>query len=408
MRELVEEFELLGQSNRIQLLLEEADERGYLTFDQVLEVFPEVEDDLDKLEYLFATLYDQGVAVYDTEQEALEAGEADGIDGLNEAMVGKEKSGQDGDERRIPDLSAISVKDSISLYFSEMGCEPLLNREEEVKLARQLDQGREARRQLAENGRDPQERARLERLIAQGERAREHLIKANTRLVVSVAKKYRGQGIPFLDLIQAGNVGLIKAVDKFDYRRGTKVGTYVTWWIRQSITRSLTQQGRTIRIPVHMSDRIRKVYKASQRLEQSFGRRPTPAEIAEEMGLDPEKVRWMLRVSRLPLSLEKPVGAEGDTELSTFIEDESAPAPDQSAERHLLREDLESMLVTLTPREARVLRLRFGLNGDRGHTLEEIGNRLGVTRERVRQIERKALRKLRHPRHTRRLRSYLS
>jgi len=393
----MEEFKLQEQSHRIQSLLDEANGRGYLTFDEILEAFPEAEDDAasltTQLEELFTYLCDHGIAVYDSEDEA---------------MVTHEEPGEAGGRGDAPDLSGISTDDAIGLYFSEMGHVPLLTREEEVELAQWLDRGREAQRQLARNGHDLQERARLERLIAQGKSARQHLIRANTRLVVSVAKKYRGQGLPFLDLIQAGNLGLIKAVDKFDYRRGTKVGTYVTWWIRQSVTRTLIEQGRTIRIPVHMSDCIRKLHKTSQRLEQDFGRQPTPEEIAEEVGLEPDRVHWMLRVSQLPLSLERPVGKEGETELSSFIEDETAPSPAQSAERHLLREELEEMLSTLTPREARVLRLRFGLLGDRGYTLEEIGQKLGVTRERVRQIERQALRRLRHPRHRRKLRSYLS
>lgn len=384
------------QSHRVQWLLDEANERGYLTYDQILEAFPEAENDVasltSRVEELFAYLCDHGIAVYDSEDEAMAANEEPG----------------DGGRGDVPDLSDISTDDTIGLYLGEMGCVPLLTREEEVELTQRLDRGREAQRQLVRNGHDPQERIRLECLIAQGKSARQHLIKANTRLVVSVAKRYRGQGLPFLDLIQAGNLGLIKAVDKFDYRRGTKVGTYVTWWIRQSVTRTLIEQGRTIRIPVHMSDRIRRLYRMAQRLEQDLGRRPTPEEIAEEVGLEPGTVRWLLRVSRLPLSLERPVGEEGESELGRFIEDETAPSPAQSAEQHLLREELEGMLATLPPREARVLRLRFGLLGDRGCTLEEIGQKLGVTRERARQIERKALRRLRHSRHRRKLRSYLS
>jgi len=393
----MEEFRLQEQSHRIRWLLDEADERGYLTYDQILEAFSEAGNDTaaftTQLEQLFAYLYDHGIAVYDSEDEA---------------MAANEEPGEDGDRGDAPDLTGVSTDDAIGLYFGEMSRVPLLTREEEVELAQRLDRGREAQRELARNGHDLQERARLQCLIEQGKSARQHLIKANTRLVVSVAKKYRGQGLPFLDLIQAGNLGLIKAVDKFDYRRGTKVGTYVTWWIRQSVTRTLSEQGRTIRIPVHMSDRIRRLHKMAQRLEQDFGRRPTPEEIAEDVGLEPGTVRWMLRVSRLPLSLERPVGKKGKAELGSLIEDETAPSPAQSAEQHLLREELGEMLDALPPREAHVLRLRFGLLGDRGYTLEEIGQKLGVTRERARQIERQALRRLRHPRHGRRLRSYLS
>jgi RNA polymerase primary sigma factor len=231
---------------------------------------------------------------------------------------------------------------------------------------------------------------------------------ANTRLVVNIAKRYQGLGMPFLDLIQAGNVGLIKAADRFDHRRGCRFATYATWWIRQTVTRALSQQGRTIRIPVHMADRIRKVVRIAEEMEQHSGQRPTPEEIAEEVELDPSKVRWMLSVSTHPMSLNKPVGdGESGAEFGDFIESEDTPLPAQSTEQHLLCTDLEEILITLTPREARVLRLRFGLQGGRSHTLEEIGNRIGVTRERVRQIVRKALRRLRHPRNRRRLRSYL-
>jgi RNA polymerase primary sigma factor len=383
---------LLEQSNRIERLLDKADEQGYLTSDQIQAAFPEVEAELGELENLFAQLYDQGIEVFDSEDVGAAGEKLDG-------------SGESSD---APDLSDIPIDDTISLYFSEMSHVPLLTYEEEVELAKRLDRGREAQQALARNGHDPEERVRLESLIRQGEDARQHLIKANTRLVVSIAKRYRGNGLPFIDLIQAGNLGLIKAVDRFDYRRGNKFGTFATWWIRQSVTRSLTQQGRTIRIPVHMSDRIRRLLRTAQRLEQDLRCRPTPEEIAEEMRLRPSQVRWMMRVSQQPLSLDKPLGdGDGDSEFGSFIEDDRAPSPTQRAEQHLLRKDLQEMLQTLPPREAYVLRLRFGLRGDRALTLEEVGRKLGVTRERARQIERKALRKLRHPRHSRTLRSYL-
>ncbi|MCB0212630.1 MAG: RNA polymerase sigma factor RpoD, partial [Anaerolineae bacterium] len=249
---------------------------------------------------------------------------------------------------------------------------------------------------------------KLKRFMREGDRARDHLIKANTRLVVSIAKKYMGQGVPFSDLIQEGNLGLMKAVEKFDYRRGYKFSTYATWWIRQAITRALADQGRTIRVPVHMSDRIRKLHQISRQLEQVWGRKPTPEELAEHMDLEPAKVRWMLRVSRHPVSLERPVGEEEDSELGNFIEDEDAPTPPDAAYHRLLQEKLEDVLSTLTPREARILRLRFGLQNGRSYTLEEVGKKFGLTRERIRQIEGQALRKLRHPRRSRQLRDYLS
>ncbi|MEA3342486.1 MAG: sigma-70 family RNA polymerase sigma factor [Chloroflexota bacterium] len=391
------EFKLREQSSDIQWLLDEADGQGYLTLDQILEIFPEAEDNAAALENLFTAIYEQGIEVYETEEEAKKA--------KNEI---EEKLSGDGAGKNASNMSSIPINDSVGLYFTEMSRVPLLTYEQEVELAKQVEQGRKAQHQLTQDGHGMQKRAKLKHLIEQGEEARQHLIKANTRLVVSIAKRYRGHGMSFLDLIQAGNMGLIRAVDKFDHRRGNKFGTLATWWIRQAVTRTLAQQGRTIRIPVHMNDRIRKLYKTAQKLEQGLGRRATPEEIAEEMNLPTDKVRWMLRVSWRPLSLEKPVGEEQETELGNFIEDESAPTPAQTTEQHQLREDLEKMLTSIPPREARILRLRFGLMDNRHYTLEEIGNRIGVTRERVRQIERQALKRLRHPRRRRKLRGYLS
>jgi RNA polymerase primary sigma factor len=244
--------------------------------------------------------------------------------------------------------------------------------------------------------------------IEAGKVARSHLIRANTRLVVSVAKRYRGNGVPFLDLIQEGNMGLMRAADKFDYSLGHKFSTYATWWIRQAITRALSDQGRTIRLPVHMGDRIRCVHRVAQQLEQQSGQKPTPEEIADEMNLDAHKVRWMLRVSYRPYSLEKPVGEDEENELGSFIEDKGALSPSDVATQNMLKERMDELLNTLTPREARILRLRFGLDNGRAYTLEEIGRKFGLTRERIRQIQMDALRKLRHPSRSRRLKGYLS
>jgi RNA polymerase primary sigma factor len=389
----MEKFRLQGQPNKIQVLLDKATEQGYVTLDEIMEIFPKVEEDLTQLQDLFAHLYHQGINVYDSEEEPVKAEEE-----------------SDGDENRdcAFDLSDIPAGDTVSLYFREMSRVPLLTHDDEVQLANQLERGRKAQRRLARDGHKPQERARLERLVRQGKEARQQLIKANTRLVVSIAKRYRGHGVPFLDLIQEGNLGLMTAVEKFDHRRGNRLSTYATWWIRQSISRALGEQGRTIRIPIHMSDRIRKLYQTAQRLEQEQGRRPTPEEIAEEMNIPPGKVQWMMRVSRRPLSLETPVGKEGESELEHFIENEEAPAPSDVASQHLLAEKIEDVLFTLTPRQARILRLRFGLQDGHSYTLQEVGERFGLTRERIRQIESEALRRLRHPRRTRKLRSHLS
>lgn len=306
------------------------------------------------------------------------------------------------------DLSEVASDDTVGLYLKEMARVPLLTTEEEINLAQRLENGKQATltfAKLTDNAPD-EEKSHLKFLIEDGQNARDHLIKANTRLVVSIAKRYMGRGVPFLDLIQEGNLGLMKAVEKFDYTRGYRFSTYATWWIRQTITRAIADQGRTIRVPVHMSDRIRHLYKTARELEQKHGRKPTPEEIAREMEIEPRKVQWMLKVSWRPLSLERPVGEDEENELGNFIEDYSMPTPLQSAYQNLLREKLEEVLSTLTPREARILRLRFGLQNGRSYTLEEVGQKFGLTRERIRQIEGKALRRLRHPRRSRQLRDF--
>ncbi|MBN1178946.1 MAG: RNA polymerase sigma factor RpoD [Anaerolineae bacterium] len=374
-------------------LLERAELQGYLTSGDILEVLPEAEDSLEQLEEIFISLHELGIEVYEEDVEVEE--DVDVID-------------EDDEEDEFYDLSSISADDTVGLYLKEMARVPLLTTDEEVRLARMVEAGRDAQRLIRDNGHDPIERCHLEGTIEQGVYAREHLIKANTRLVVSIAKKYIGRGVPFLDLIQEGNLGLMKAVEKFDYHRGYRFSTYATWWIRQTITRAIADQGRTIRVPVHMSDRIRRLYRTARQLEQECGRVPTPEEIASEMDMEPRKVQWMLKVSWQPLSLERPVGEEEDSELGSFIEDEGTPTPSQSAYHNLLSDKIEDILTTLSPREARILRLRFGLINGRSYTLEEVGQKFGLTRERIRQIEGKALRRLRHPRRSRQLRDYLS
>ncbi|HSG24574.1 MAG TPA: sigma-70 family RNA polymerase sigma factor [Anaerolineales bacterium] len=301
------------------------------------------------------------------------------------------------------------VIDTVGLYLKEMSSVPLLDTEEEVALAKYIERGIKAERKLAKlNGHTPKEQKHiLKEAIREGRDARDHLIKANTRLVVSIAKKYLGRGVPFLDLIQEGNLGLMKAVKKYDYRRGFRFSTYATWWIRQTITRSIADQGRTIRVPVHMIDRIRQMYKAARRLEQDLGHPPKVEELAASLDQPIDKVQWMLQVSWLPLSLESPVGDDEDAELGMFVEDEHTPTPSQATFQKLLSEKLEEILETLSPREARILRLRFGLENGKSYTLEEVGEKFGLTRERIRQIEGKALRRLRHPMRARQLREYL-
>ncbi len=372
-------------------LLERAEIQGYVTTNDILDVLPEAEESLGQLEEIYILLQEAGIEICDDEP------------GVPGELVEEELPAQE-----LYDLSEVSVDDTVGLYLKEMAQVPLLSIEEEVQLACAIEMGREAEQILASDGSDPVERSRLKTLIAQGQAARGHLIKANTRLVVSIAKKYMGRGVPFLDLIQEGNLGLMKAVEKFDYHRGYRFSTYATWWIRQTITRAIADQGRTIRVPVHMSDRIRRLYKTARQLEQERGRVPTPEEIATELDLEPRKVQWMLRVSWRPLSLEHPVGEEDGNELGSFIEDKATSTPPQNAYQSLLATKIEEVLSTLSPREARILRLRFGLVNGRSYTLEEVGRKFGLTRERIRQIEGKALRRLRHPRRSRQLRSYLS
>ena len=374
-------------------LFEKAELQGYLITDDILEAFPEAEEALDQLEDVYISLQETGIEIFDHRPES-----------DNGAHVQEAQLDQDNNF----DLSGISSDDTVGLYLKEMARVPLLTLEEEVHLAKLLESGNAASFIIHNNGVNGRKRRTLEQTVQAGQAAREHLITANTRLVVSIAKKYMGRGVPFLDLIQEGNLGLMKAVEKFDYRRGYRFSTYATWWIRQTITRAIADQGRTIRVPVHMSDSIRRLYKVSRQLEQEQGRKPTPEEIAVELDMEPRKVQWMLKVSWQPLSLERPVGEEEDSELGSFIEDISTPTPPQTAYHNLLSEKVEEVLSTLTPREARILRLRFGLHNGRSYTLEEVGKKFGLTRERIRQIEGKALRRLRHPRRSRQLREYLS
>jgi len=385
-------------------LLHKAKTQGFLGIEDVLEALAS-HDDEEALEGVLEALHKGGVTVtaFDEEPE-VEALLLDETEEETDTEV-------EDDEEVWPDelysLDGIGVEDGVALYLREMARVPLLSTDEEVTLAKKIVKGREACHHLKGNTHAAVERDCLEGTVTEGVNARDHLIRANTRLVVSIAKKYIGRGVPFLDLIQEGNLGLMKAVEKFEYQRGFRFSTYATWWIRQTITRAIADQGRTIRVPVHMSDRIRHLYRRAQEIEQESGARPSPEDLAIELGLDPRKVQWMLRVSWQPLSLERPVGDDDDNELCSFIEDDRSPTPQETAHLGLLRDKLEEVLTTLSPREVRVLRMRFGLHNGRSYTLEEVGQKFGLTRERIRQIEGQALRRLRHPSRSRELRDYL-
>ncbi len=373
------------------LLLEKADVQGYLTPDDILEMYNCEKDD-DRLNDLVLALRRRGVEINDSDEADSLAADASFSD--LDAVIG---------------VDFISPEDTVGMYLKEMSRVPLLSLDEEIKLAQNIEDGRKARQTIAKSASrlTPERCQKLEGAVQEGIAAREHLIKANTRLVVSIAKKYIGRGLPFLDLIQEGNLGLMKAVEKFEYRRGFRFSTYATWWIRQTITRAIADQSRTIRVPVHMTDRIRHMYKTVHDLEQELGRPPTSDELALELGLEPDKLEWMLRVSWIPISLESPVGDDEDSEFGMFIEDDITPSPTQVVYEGMLKEKMDEVLSSLSPREARVLRLRFGLDSDRPYTLEEVGQKFGLTRERIRQIEGRALRRLRHPCRARQLKEYL-
>jgi len=375
-------------------LFEKAEVQGYLNLDDLTEIDIGDIHEIDELADLVEYLESLGVKIVNPENKP-----------ANSAEDAQHLAASD-----YPfNLENISTDDSISLYLREMSVVPLLTVDEEVSLAKRIEKASQARREFTgSNGRMNAERRReLEKSIQDGFKAREKLIKANTRLVVSVARRYKGRGVPFLDLIQEGNMGLMRAVEKYEYQRGFRFSTYATWWIRQSISRAIAYQGRTIRVPVHMFDRLRMIYKISHEYEQAFGRLPTSEELAEHTGFEVGKVRWMLQVAQKPISLESPVGDDEGSEFGMLVADASSPSPAQVTYQNMLRERVEEVLSTLSPREARILRLRFGLGQDRAYTLEEVGRKFGLTRERIRQIEGKALRQLRHPGRARLLLDYM-
>lgn len=348
-------------------LLETGKKRGTLTYAEITEKLSSYDQDSEQMDEFFEYLGEQGVDIINEGEEVPSMEQVEKEDTLD-----------------LNDLSVppgIKINDPVRMYLKEIGRVPLLSAEEEINLATKIEKGdEEAKRRLAE---------------------------ANLRLVVSIAKRYVGRGMLFLDLIQEGNMGLIKAVEKFDHSKGFKFSTYATWWIRQAITRAIADQARTIRIPVHMVETINKLIRVQRQLLQDLGREPLPEEVAKEMDLTPDKVREILKIAQEPVSLETPIGEEDDSHLGDFIEDQEAMAPSDAAAYELLKEQLEDVLDTLTDREENVLRLRFGLDDGRTRTLEEVGKVFGVTRERIRQIEAKALRKLRHPSRSKRLKDFM-
>jgi len=354
-----------SRPEEVQELIDRGKQKGVLSYVEIMNALQRVDLSPDQIDDFYQHLADLGVEVL--------------TDDKDQQSDGKAADGEAGAELEVPE--GLALDDPVRMYLKEIGRVPLLSFEEEVELAKRIEEGdEEAKRRLAE---------------------------ANLRLVVSIAKKYVGRGMLFLDLIQEGNLGLIKAVEKFDYRKGYKFSTYATWWIRQAITRAIADQARTIRIPVHMVETINKLIRVSRQLLQELGRDPTAEEIAEELDIGVERVREIMKVAQEPVSLETPIGEEEDSHLGDFIEDQEAPAPADAASFLLLKEQLQEVLETLSDREKKVLRLRFGLDDGRARTLEEVGQVFGVTRERIRQIEAKALRKLRHPSRSKKLKDYL-
>ena len=357
-----------GRQKRLDDLYEYGKKKGTLTYKEIMERLMDLYIEPDQLDKVLENLEALGVTVInENDPQPAQSSEDTPIDTINLS---------------VPD--GVSSDDPVRLYLKEIGKYPLLTTEEEIALAKQIAEG------------TPEEQAA----------AKKKLSEANLRLVVSIAKRYVGRGMQFLDLIQEGNLGLIKAAEKFDYTKGYKFSTYATWWVRQAITRAIADQARTIRIPVHMVETINKLIRVNRQLAQELGRDPTPAEIAKEMGISESKVREIIKIAQEPVSLETPIGEEEDSHLGDFIEDENAPAPAEVASNAMMREQLQEVLHTLTPREEKVIRLRFGLEDGQAHTLEEDGKEFNVTRERIRQIEAKALRKIRHPGRSKKLRDY--
>ncbi len=397
---------ILNANEKVMDLFARGKRRGRLEPSEMMEVLDEMELDSDQLEKIYDSL--EALSIDIGSEEDLLPEIPDDIEPPMEVIAGLE-------EEELVDPNALvdsfAIDDPVRMYLKEIGKVPLLSPEEEIELAEKMSAGNLAQEQLEsmEGEELPPETAKeLKAMVKAGERAKQQLAEANLRLVVSIAKRYVGRGMLFLDLIQEGNLGLIKAVEKFDYTKGYKFSTYATWWIRQAITRAIADQARTIRIPVHMVETINKVIRVSRQLLQELGHDPSPEEISAEMGMPVDKVREILKIAQEPVSLETPIGEEEDSHLGDFIPDEGASEPSEAASFTLLKEQLVEVLSTLTPREEKVLKLRFGIEDGRTRTLEEVGKEFNVTRERIRQIEAKALRKLRHPSRSKKLKDFLN
>jgi RNA polymerase primary sigma factor len=372
-----------AQMKKVKELVRKGEEKGKLTTDEIKDALKDIELESNEIDNIHKILEDEDINIVGDKDDKNNKGNSDTNKKTKNNTNKKEEDDDDDDEKEI-DLSIPDGKgmdDPVRMYLKGIGKVDLLTADEEVDLAQRMEKGEEA--------------------------AKQQLVEANLRLVVSIAKKYVGRGMSFLDLIQEGNMGLMKAVEKFDYTKGYKFSTYATWWIRQAITRSIADQGRTIRVPVHMVEKINKLVRVSRRLFQEKGREPTPEEIGAEMDISGEKVREIKKISKESISLETPIGDEEDSNLGDFIEDEEMPEPSSSVSNILLKEQLDEVLDSLTDREKRILELRFGIEDGRDRTLEEVGKEFGVTRERIRQIEAKALRKLRHPTRSNKLKNYV-
>ncbi len=387
----------LKNTEKVKSLVEKGQEKGRLTLDEVADSFQDVSLSPEEIDSIYNYLMSQGIAIDSAASPA---------DDISVEEIKAEPEKEIKKKKRVG-VSRGAPSDPVRMYLKEIGRVNLLTAEEEVYLAKKIEAGKKAAKALRNFSGTPEERKKLEKEKVEGLKAKQRLIESNLRLVVSIAKKYVGRGLLFLDLIQEGNLGLIRAVEKFDYRKGYKFSTYATWWIRQAITRAIADQARTIRIPVHMVETINKLLRVQSQLLQELGREARPEEVAERMGMSVEKVREILKISQDPVSLETPIGEEEDSELGDFVEDKSVMSPLEAAATNLLSEDMKRVLENLSERERKVIEYRFGLIDGTPRTLEEVGKYFGVTRERIRQIESKTIKKLQHPHRSSRLKDYL-